>query len=301
MVTRTCLVAVVVGLAGLAACSRSPSGSSGGRLAVVAAENVWGSIAAQLGGARVRVRSIIVNPNTDPHDYEPTPGDARALASARYVVYNGIGYDPWAPKLLSANPVRSRIVLNVGNLVGIKPGGNPHRWYSPADVSRVVDRITADYERLDPGDAAYFEQRHATVTTTGLARYPALITSIRRTYAATPVGASESVFAPLAQALGLDLITPERSLDAVSEGGEPSSADKATIDAQIRTGRIKVYVFNSQNSTPDVRAQINASKAAGIPVTSITEMLAPASATFQDWQAGQLQALEAALAKATSR
>src|ERR1700757_4823553 len=106
---------------------------------VVAAENFWGSIAAQLGGSRVQVTSVITSPATDPHDYEPTAVDARTLAGAQMVIVNGIGYDPWAPKLLAANPVDGRLVLTVGDLVGIKPGGNPHRWYSPTDVQRVID------------------------------------------------------------------------------------------------------------------------------------------------------------------
>src|ERR1051326_5528159 len=92
---------------------------AGGVLSVVAAENFWGSIASQLGGDRVAVTSIITNPDTDPHDYEPTPADARTLASAKYVIVNGIGYDPWASKLIDANPVTGRAVLNVGDLVGV--------------------------------------------------------------------------------------------------------------------------------------------------------------------------------------
>src|SRR2546425_5050841 len=110
----------VVGLAALSACgTSSPSAtSSSGKLAVVAAENFWGSIAGQLGGDRVTVTSLITNPDTDPHDYEPTPGDGREIASARYVITNGIGYDPWAGKLISANPVSGRTVLTVGDLAG---------------------------------------------------------------------------------------------------------------------------------------------------------------------------------------
>src|SRR5947209_15813697 len=111
--------------------------TSGGPLQVVAAENFWGSIASQLGGDRVHVTSVITSPATDPHDYEPTAADARTLAGAKMVIVNGIGYDPWAPKLIAANPVGGRIVLTVGDLVGLKAGGNPHRWYSPRDVQRV--------------------------------------------------------------------------------------------------------------------------------------------------------------------
>ncbi|HEY7630650.1 MAG TPA: zinc ABC transporter substrate-binding protein [Thermoleophilaceae bacterium] len=48
--------------------------------------------------------SLIHNPATDPHDYEPTPSDARAMAEAQLAIVNGVGYDPWATKLLDANP-----------------------------------------------------------------------------------------------------------------------------------------------------------------------------------------------------
>ncbi|MDT4934990.1 MAG: zinc/manganese transport system substrate-binding protein, partial [Pseudonocardiales bacterium] len=124
---------------------------------------------------------------------------------------------------------------------------------------------------------------------------------IKTKYAGTPVGASESIFAPLADALGLNLITPPSFLKDISEGTDPSAGDKATIDAQISGKKIKVYVFNSQNSTPDVSAQVAAAKKQGIPVTAVTETLSPAGASFQDWQSNQLRTLESALAQATGK
>ncbi|MBV9041210.1 MAG: zinc ABC transporter substrate-binding protein [Acidimicrobiia bacterium] len=286
------------------ACSSGGSSSAtadNGKLHVVAAENFWGSIAAQLGGDRATVKSIITNPDTDPHDYEATAADGRTVASAKYVIVNGIGYDPWASKLLAANPASGRLQLNVGDAVGVKPGGNPHRWYSPPDVQKVIDQITADYKRLAPGDAAFFDRQRATFISTGLARYKGLVADIRTKYSGVPVGASESIFTPLADALGLKLITPESFLDAISEGGEPAAADKSAIENQIRNHQIKVYVFNRQNSTPDVQSQVALAKAQGIPVSSVTETLEPANASFQEWQADQLQSLESALAKATGK
>src|ERR671931_234146 len=108
----------------LTACGGASAGSGGtntsGKLQVVAAENFWGSIAAQLGGDRVQVTSIIDNPATDPHDYEPTAVDARTIAGAKLAIVNGVGYDPWADKLLAASPAKGRLVLKVGDLVGVK-------------------------------------------------------------------------------------------------------------------------------------------------------------------------------------
>jgi len=300
-IIRTALA--LLSATGLTACASSPStaptGAPSGRVITVAASiNAWGSILAQLGGRHARETSIITNPDTDPHDYEPTPADARVIAGAALFVENGIGYDPWAAKTVSASPDPHRVVLDVGQLVGIAPGGNPHRWYDPANVEQVADAITADLKKLDPTDAGYFDGQRQQFENVGLAHYHQLINQIKSRYAATPVGASESIFSPMAAALGLNLITPPTFLKAISEGTEPSAADKATIDAQISGHQIKVYVYNSQNATPDVAAQVAAAKKADIPVTTVTETLSPATASFQGWQSAQLQALQATLAQA---
>jgi zinc/manganese transport system substrate-binding protein len=269
---------------------------------VVAAENFWGSIASQLGGSKVDVQSIITNPDTDPHDYDPSAADARFISGAPVVIENGIGYDPWVSKLLAADgDPPGRHVVNVGSVVGVADGGNPHRWYNPTDVHTVIAAITAAYKAADPADATYFAAQQESYETTGLAKYNSIINQIETTYAGTPVGASESIFAMIAPALGLNLLTPATFLRAISEGTDPTSADKTTIDNQIKTHAIKVYVYNSQNATPDVQAQVDEAKAAGIPVTTITETLSPASATFQDWQVAQLTALQAALKTGTGK
>ena len=270
---------------------------AGAPLQVAAAENFWGSIASQLGGDRVHVASVITNPATDPHDYEPTAVDARTIAQARLVIVNGVGYDPWVSKLVAANG-GGQLVLDVGKLVGIGSGGNPHRWYSPANVHQVIAAIVRDYERLDPAEATYFGEQERAFETKGLAQYSHLINQIRRRYRGVAVGASESIFAPLAQALGLDLVTPASFLNAVGEGTEPTASDVATIDRQIAKRELAVWVYNSQNATPDVQRLTSAARKRGIPVTTITETLSPATATFQAWQVRQLEALERALAKA---
>jgi zinc/manganese transport system substrate-binding protein len=165
----------------------------------------------------------------------------------------------------------------------------------------VIDAITLEYTKLDPGDASYFDHQRSTFQTTGLAQYHALISEIKTKYGGTPVGASESIFALMAPALGLNLITPPSFLTAISEGSEPTAADKSTIDHQISAHEIEVYVYNSQNATPDIQRQIDEATAANIPITTITETLFPAGATFQAWQVAQLRTLAAALHEATGR
>ena len=283
-----------------AGCASKPATSQNSQLVVVAAENFWGSIAAQLGGDKIQVGSIIANPATDPHDYEPTAADARAVATAGLVILNGVGYDPWVQQLLDANPSGGRDVLNVGDTVGVAVGENPHQWYSPDSVVKVIAAILADYSKRDPADAAYFASRKDSFTNVDMKQYFDLIDQIKATYSGTRVGASESIFAELAPALGLDLITPPSFLKAISQGSEPTAADKATIDRQIQSRQIAIYVYNSQNAAPDVQRQITACQQLGIPVVTITETLIPQGATFQQWQVNQLNGIAAALAKAKS-
>jgi zinc/manganese transport system substrate-binding protein len=294
-------ICVAVAVAGCG--SPEPSEELGsGKLRVVAAENVWGSIAQQLGGEKVEVKSIVVNPSTDPHGYEPTAGDARAMATAQLAIVNGIGYDEWASKLLAANPSDGRLTLDVGHALGLSAGQDqPHQWYSPAGVHSAVAAIVGDYKKLRPADANYFSQRREAFEHGALARYNALIASIGRRYGGVPVGYSESIFQPLGEALSLRLLTPTSFANTIAEGGEVSARDKQTVDRQVTSREIKVWVFNSQNATPDVQRVNELARAAHIPVVTVTETLAPASATFEQWQVAQLERLQAALHEATGR
>ncbi len=302
--SQLCLVALVACVAvALSGCGGAgvAGGTSNGRLVVVAAENFWGSIATQLGGSKVAVQSIIVNPSTDPHSYEPTASDGIALAKSQMAIVNGIGYDAWASKLIAANPSSSRKVLDVGNLLGQVEGDNPHQWYSPSSVRRVIDRIVADYKQLDPKDSAYFDRQRSAFETRDLAGYEQMIAAIRARYAGVPVGYSESIFQPLGQALGLKLLTPYSFAKAIAEGTDVSAADKQTVDRQAHSRLIKVWVYNSQNATPDVQRVNQLARAAHIPITTITETLSPASDTFEQWQVAELRSFQQALHQATGR
>jgi zinc/manganese transport system substrate-binding protein len=293
--------ALVASLAGCGRTGSSPSGGAGGRVQVVAAENFWGSIAAQLAGGRARVTSIIVNPDTDPHSYEPTARDARTLTTAQLAIVNGIGYDNWAQRLLQASPAGGRVTLNVGDTLGLKEGANPHQWYSPRSVRTVVAQIVADLDRLQPRERAYFAQREREFVTRDLARYDALRATIRARFAGTPVGYSESIFRPLGEDLGLRLLTPYSFAKAVAEGTDVTARDKQLVDAQARGRRIAVWVFNSQNVTPDVQRINELARRARIPIATVTETLSPASDTFEQWQVAELEGLLRALHEATGR
>lgn len=295
------VAALTVALTGCATTAPRSAQARPGVLRVVAAESCWGSLAAQLGGRHATVTSIIDNPAADPHDYEPTAADGRAIALAHLVIVNGVGYDTWASRLVKANDTADQRTITVGSLVGVPDDGNPHRWYDPADVRQVIDQIATDYTRLDPADATFFRAQQRRLLSTDLKAYFGTIAQIRAAYAGTPVGASESVFAPLAGALGLTLRTPASFLRATSDGSEPTVADKTAIDRQLTLREVAIYVYNSQNATPDVTAQLALARQHRIPIASVTETLTPAGASFQDWQLRQLRAIQEALRTAAGR
>jgi zinc/manganese transport system substrate-binding protein len=308
-VIRTSLRPVVASSLALAAAivlggcggSGRPAAGGHGRFLVVAAESFWGSIAGELAGDRAQVASVIADPATDPHAYTPTTADTRLLAASRMAIVNGIGYDVWADQALAANPAGGRLVLNVGRLLGLTGGANPHQWYSPTGVAAVADAIVRDYQALDPSDAGYFAARGKSFLTRSLAGYNRLRAAIRARFAGVPVGYSESIFAPLGSDLRLRLATPAGFARAIAEGTDVTAQDTQTVDRQAQTREIAVWVFNRQNVTPDVQRVNAIARAQRIPIVSVTETLAPQGASFEQWQSAQLAALLAALHTATGR
>lgn len=296
LIARLSLALALVSVAAACGATGPPNGApASAKVQVVAVENFWGSITSQIAGGRVQVTSLITNPNTDPHDFDPTPNDARLMAGAKLVIVNGVGYDSKSSGLLTSNPVSGRVVLDVGKLLGKQDGDNPHFWYNPDYVDQVAAAITDDLKTVDPKDAASFDGNRAQFESVGLMAYHEEIAAIKQKYAGTPVGASESIFAYMAPALGLNLITPNGYMKAISESTPLSPADRVTVDQQVSDKQIKVFVYNSQNKTPDVDEVVRRAKSVGIPVTTITETLSPAGTTFQGWQTNQLKALYQAL------
>jgi zinc/manganese transport system substrate-binding protein len=189
----------------------------------------------------------------------------------------------------------------VGKALGLAEGANPHQWYSPSSVRRVLDAIVAGYDRLEPNAASYFAQRERAFLEHDLARYDALRREIRSRYAGTPVGYSESIFQPLGEDLGLKLLTPYSFAKAIAEGNDVTARDKQTVDDQARKRLIKIWVFNSQNVTPDVQRVNEIAREERIPTVTVTETLSPAGDSFEQWQSAQLEGLARALHEATGR
>src|SRR5947207_913562 len=143
MITRTVIVLVAATLA-LSGCGGSPT--TKGKLDVVAAENVYGNIAAQIGGPHVSVTSILTDPNADPHLFEPDTSSGLAVAKAKVVLQNGLGYDAFMTKLEDAAPTKDRVVVTMADVLGVHgKDANPHLWYDVPRLDRVGAAIAAAF------------------------------------------------------------------------------------------------------------------------------------------------------------
>ena len=252
---------VAVVLAALSACSTASSSATaagdGGVVRVVAAENFWGSIAAQLGGKHVAGHEHHRQPRTPTRTAtsRPRPTRGRSRRAARRSS-TASATTPWASKLFAADPEPGRTAINVGNLAR-----RPRRR-QPAPV--VLRRRTCSGDRRDRGRPT----RLSTLPTgpTSQARAP-----VRGpTWAGVPRDDRDDP-RTLRRDAGRRVESDLRSARAgaragsssprtVLEGGQRGhradrggQVDRRRADRQDHA--IKVYVYNSQNATPDVQAQ----------------------------------------------
>lgn len=286
----------------LTACSSTSSegtpGASGNcpttPIKVVVTTNVWGSVVDQLAGACADVTTIITSPSADPHDFEPTSQTSAAFAAADLVVINGLGYDAWANKILASLGSSAPQTVDLGQVVGLKVGDNPHIWYSPTYVQQSAAAITSTFKQKSSTAASYFDSE-ATSFASAIKPYLDEVTAIKAKYAGTAIGSTESIFVYMAQATGLNLTTPPGFMTAIANDSDPSAQDVQTFTQQLSNGTDKVLVYNTQTDggLPD-QMKATAQKH-NVPIVNVTETLTPEGATFQAWQLAQLQSLMTAL------
>jgi zinc/manganese transport system substrate-binding protein len=263
-----------------------------GPISVVAAENVYGDIAEQLGGDSVKVTSLINNPSQDPHLFEASPATARALSDAQIVVANGADYDPWLEKLLQAAPRSGRVEIDVAKLMGRKPGDNPHLWYDPATKPALAKALAAALEKADPAHATDYKSRLETVLAS-LKPIDERVAAMRAKYKGQPVTATEPVFGPMLDTIGL-VSRNQRFQLAMMNDTEPSAQDVAAFETDLKQRKVKVLINNTQVSEALSQRLVAIAKAANIPVVGVTETLPPGR-HFQDWVLSELDALDKAL------
>jgi zinc/manganese transport system substrate-binding protein len=260
-------------------------------LSIVAAENVYGDIARQIGGDRVAVVSILNNPTQDPHLFEADASAARAVAGARFVIYNGAGYDPWMAKLLSVPGQGRRDTIVADRVLAQSPGDNPHLWYYPPMIMAMADAMVEQFALADPGGPGYRERIVAFDSSMQALGFR--IIALHDKYAGVPVTATEPVFDYMAGLIELD-VRNAAFQRAVMNDTEPSARDVAAFEDDLRQHRVRVLLYNLQatGTVPDRMRRI--AQEAHIPVVGITET-EPTGMRYQDWMMAQLDALDAAL------
>jgi zinc/manganese transport system substrate-binding protein len=277
----------------LSACgSARPSG----KLDVVAAENVYGNIASQIGGPHVSVTSILTSPSADPHLFEPGTSTGLAVAGAKVVLQNGLGYDAFMTRLENAAPSKSRAVVTMADVLGVHgKDANPHLWYDVPRLDRIATAIAASFARADPSHAVAYRR--------GLQRFERSlgplrgeVATIRARFRGAPVAYTEPVPGYLISAAGLRNVAPDSFTRLIEEGAEPSASAVSAMSELVAQHRIRVLLYNSQAVSPITARLRAAAQKAGIPVVPVSETLPP-HLTFQRWQLGQARALAAALAR----
>ncbi|HET6736053.1 MAG TPA: zinc ABC transporter substrate-binding protein [Mycobacterium sp.] len=280
---------------------------------VVVSVDQWGDIVSELGGQCATVKTVLASSAVDPHDYEPSPSDAAAFQDAQLVVINGGHYDEWAAKLAASSAPNAPVIdaLELGGEAGHEgegqgheghegeehgdeAGTNPHAWYKPAAVTAVADAVTAEFGKLAPDAAGYFDQRRAAFTES-LKPYNEAIDSIKAHASGKSYAATESVFDDMAAAVGLTNRTPEGYALASANETDPSPADLDAFLRLLGDRGVDVLIYNTQTegSVPEqIRA---AADQAGVPVVDVTETVPPGTETFEGWQVDQLNALAKAL------
>jgi zinc/manganese transport system substrate-binding protein len=261
-------------------------------LKILAAENVYADIAAQIGGNYVRTGAVLSNPDQDPHVFEASPSVARDIKTADVVILNGAGYDDWMAKLLASSPKTARVVLNAAQITGVKPGENPHLWYDVPRMRVFAAVLTASLSALDPAHQAQF--------TENLRKFEAELQTLvlqchdfAAAHPHVPLTASEPVFGYMAAQLGADMNGLAFQL-AIMNNTEPAVSDVAAFEKSLKHHEVKAMLYNAQAGSPSVERLKKIAIAAGIPVVPVTET-EPAHTSYQNWMRQEISELDKAL------
>jgi zinc/manganese transport system substrate-binding protein len=225
------------------------------RLPVVASFSILGDMTARVGGDRVAVTTL-VGPDGDAHVYEPTPDDVRAVAAARLLVVNGLGFEGWMDRLAGASGYAGPVVVASK---GVAPreiveeehadaeghdhhGIDPHAWQDVANAVTYVRNIAAGLDAADPAGKATYDANAAAY----VAELEALDAEVRAALATLPaerrkIITSHDAFGYFGAAYGLRLSAPE----GISTEAEASAADVAALIRQIRADAVPaIFVEN---------------------------------------------------------
>lgn len=234
-----------------AACLIAVSGSgtvgADAPIDVVASFSILGDMVRQVGGDRVRVTTL-VGPDSDAHVYRPTPADARAVAEARLLVVNGLGFEGWIDRLTEASGYKGRLVKATAGVEPRRvadPGRgeiDPHAWQSLANARIYVRNIAGGLSAIDPAGSEIYRSNTARY----VEKIDAVEAQVREAIGSLPVDrrkvvTSHDAFGYLSAAYGIEFHAPV----GFSTEAEASAGDVARLIRQINREKIPaVFVEN---------------------------------------------------------
>lgn len=314
----------------LAGCSTTPAAGEGGdgeAVTVVASTNVYGSLAAQIGGERVDVTSIIESATQDPHSYEASARDRLTVQKADLVIENGGGYDAFIdtllqdaddPHLVTAVEFSHDFPGNEGHAddEGATEeehdhdhdhaegeegheghdhieGFNEHVWFDPHTMIHVVEAIADELAAIDPDGEAEFTANAEDIVA-DLEGFEADLETLSTDAAGANVIITEPLPGYLAAAAGLTDVTPEGFAESVEEGSDVAPATLLETLNVIDGGDVRAVLTNAQTGGTETQRVEDAATDAGIPVVAFTELL-PDGSSYSEWMSDAIQSLADAL------
>lgn len=266
MILKRALLSCVVVALVLNGVALSASASS--KPLIVSGVSEWGALAHQLVGSDAKVVSLLTDPNADPHEHEATISDAANVARATIVLENGAGYDTWLEQLVSARGSKVAVV-NVGKLMNVASGKNPHLFYNPLAAIAFVKSLTALLKHR-PGFANIAAR--STALLSQLNKMQSTVATIASSCANVKVAATEDVASYLLVDAHLDIVTPEKLRLAVGNGVDPSIQDLATALDQLKK-HPAFLIDNIQTATPLTNELAAQAKSSHVPIIKVTETM----------------------------
>ncbi|MHA7650235.1 metal ABC transporter solute-binding protein, Zn/Mn family [Mycobacterium sp. ML4] len=285
------LAVCLVCSAALAGCATSGPDHPGA-VAVVASTDVWGSVARAVAGDHIAVKSILTGTDADPHSYQATPADAAALTDADLVIYNGGGFDPWVDRVLAGHP--GIHAIDAYSYLGtVSDAPDEHVFYNLNVAKAVAIAIAERLAILDPPNSADY-RANAAQFGRGADAIANSERAIATAYPAAGVIATEPVVHYLLTASGLINRTPVGFATANENDADPAPADMASALDLVNHREVSALLVNPQTATAATADLQAAARAAGVPVTEVSETL-PGGCDYLTWQRNTVAQLAAAL------
>jgi len=289
---------VVIALASLGCSSPEATQPADDVVQVVASTDVWGDIAATVGGQHVQVSSLISGANQDPHSFEASARSILEVSEADVVIENGGGYDDFMAQLLSYSEATPRVITAV-DVSPVVPGDNgtfnEHVWYDLPTAIQMADQLAEVLTAIDPPHASQY-QRNAGRFSDSVQTLIDRELDMRRSLDGVPVSITEPVPAYMLQALGAVNKTPEAFSAAVEDGSEiAAEVLDQTLDL-YRQHTVAALIYNEQTTgtlTDQVR---EAAETGEVPVVAMAETMPPGS-DYVSWMSDNLDRLETALSR----